>query len=325
MTHAAVLDAFAVLRTDDLCEARAAVAMRYCDHKLTLQRGRQLNMRYNHVRGENVSLNVLGYGGDVHINPGELQDFYLLQIPLQGSARICHRGQEFETGAQSASILNPDRPTKMEWRSDCTQLMLQVDAAFLNALAEQDAGGALPGPVRFAPNVDLATPDGRALKSLVLAKAKACETGSLDLNQSNLRALGSEHEIARALLALQPSNVSQCLQRPSGALLPRTLRRAVRYIHENYHHSLRLDDIAMACALHPRTLQAGFKSAMGLTPTAYLKKVRLDAARYMLLAKRDLESVTDVAYSCGFTHLGRFSRDYRTRFGESPSKTIGSA
>ena len=34
------------------------------------------------------------------------------------------------------------------------------------------------------------------------------------------------------------------------------------------------------------------------------------------------ESVTDIALRCGFTHLGRFSVAYRTRFGESPSETL---
>ena len=33
-------------------------------------------------------------------------------------------------------------------------------------------------------------------------------------------------------------------------------------------------------------------------------------------------TVADVAYRWGFTHLGRFAQDYRTRYGESPSQTL---
>jgi transcriptional regulator GlxA family with amidase domain len=33
--------------------------------------------------------------------------------------------------------------------------------------------------------------------------------------------------------------------------------------------------------------------------------------------------VTRVAMDCGFFHLGRFARDYRQAFGESPSVTLG--
>ncbi len=32
-------------------------------------------------------------------------------------------------------------------------------------------------------------------------------------------------------------------------------------------------------------------------------------------------SVTDVAFKWGFTHLGRFSQEYKRRYGELPSST----
>jgi len=45
------------------------------------------------------------------------------------------------------------------------------------------------------------------------------------------------------------------------------------------------------------------------------------AAVLMTGAGKNL-SVTEVALSCGFTHLSKFARDYQDRFGERPSVTL---
>lgn len=56
---------------------------------------------------------------------------------------------------------------------------------------------------------------------------------------------------------------------------------------------------------------------------AYLKQCRLDMARKMLLAgSRDGATVTEIAFSCGFSHLSKFAYDYRQCFGELPSETL---
>jgi transcriptional regulator GlxA family with amidase domain len=142
------------------------------------------------------------------------------------------------------------------------------------------------------------------------------------LGQS-LQDLSSEREIVVALLELQPSNIAHYLSRAPGPVLPAALRRAVGFIHAGYDRDLTLNEIAQACDLHPRSLQVAFRQAMGVSPMAYLKALRLDAARYLLSARRRPDSVTDVALGCGFSHLGRFSRDYRARFGHSPSDRQG--
>jgi AraC-like DNA-binding protein len=53
-----------------------------------------------------------------------------------------------------------------------------------------------------------------------------------------------------------------------------------------------------------------------------LRTARLKQARLQLDAPRPGATVTEVALDCGFTHLGRFSSEYRRRFGELPSQTL---
>jgi transcriptional regulator GlxA family with amidase domain len=83
---------------------------------------------------------------------------------------------------------------------------------------------------------------------------------------------------------------------------------------------IRLAEIARHAGVNVRTLQKGFQRHFGQTPMNILRNARLDAAHYHLTVRRDAPSVTDVAFSNGFSHLGRFARDYRNRFGHSPSQ-----
>lgn len=71
-----------------------------------------------------------------------------------------------------------------------------------------------------------------------------------------------------------------------------------------------------------RTLQYSFESIMGMSPSNYIRTVRLNIARkFLLLAPQ--EKIQGAALDAGFSHLGRFSKYYNDFFGELPSETIG--
>ncbi|SEJ51175.1 transcriptional regulator, AraC family [Pseudooceanicola nitratireducens] len=314
-----LLAGFPILRTEDLSEAREVVGRAFCDHRLDIRQGTRLAVQHDHIGGAELSLNALGYGAEVAIDPGRLEDFYLLQFPLRGQARITHRGEVVEAGAQVATILNPDRETTMIWGQGCRKLLLQVNKGLLDRAAESLIGAPLPGAVRFDPRVDLTRAGGQRLFGRVVAAARAAGDGDLWSGDPGLNEAWAELQLASVLLESQPSNVSHMLWRATRAPQSRQMRRALEYLHENIADPLRVEDIAKAAGLNVRSLQLGFKSAFGVSPMRYLRDVRLDMARYMLARRLNRASVTEVAYSVGFSHLGRFSRDYRDRFGESPS------
>jgi len=72
-------------------------------------------------------------------------------------------------------------------------------------------------------------------------------------------------------------------------------------------------------------LQAGFRAQRGQGPMAFLRARRFDLARAQLLSASPRDTITNIAGNCGFEHLGRFSVEYRKRYGESPSQTLGRA
>jgi transcriptional regulator GlxA family with amidase domain len=59
----------------------------------------------------------------------------------------------------------------------------------------------------------------------------------------------------------------------------------------------------------------------------YLKAVRLDLARDLLLkgCRSNGSNVTKAATVAGYANLSQFSRDYKARFRESPSRTLADA
>lgn len=67
-----------------------------------------------------------------------------------------------------------------------------------------------------------------------------------------------------------------------------------------------------------RTAERAFEIRFQETMSAYIERARLERARTLLLAGK---LVTDAALDVGWTHLGRFSVEFRKQFGESLSTT----
>ena len=86
---------------------------------------------------------------------------------------------------------------------------------------------------------------------------------------------------------------------------------------------LYVTDLCKAAGVSERSLEYAFKTTMGMTPVAYLTRVRLHRVRRALQAATARSTtVSVVALNGGFWHLGEFSRAYRDCFGELPSETL---
>ena len=316
---------FPLFRTHDLDEARHRVTEKFCDHTLhKSSRTDQLAVRHNHVSGKNVSINYLHYGAQVAIDPGMLGDFYLLQVPLSGSAFVRHRGYEIEANATRASLLNPDRETEMIWQGGCRKLLLQIDKEYLHRVAEIMLGRPAPGTIRFDPAVDLRPTPGQYIRRVLKQSARMAEVGALFGRGATSQDQWTETELVSSLLIHQASNISHMLHNADHRARPAQIRRALAYMHGNLSEPIRLADIAASAGMNVRTLQKGFQREFGKSPMQVLRETRLDTAHFLLSGRRDAETVTDAAYQVGFSHLGRFSQAYRMRFGQLPSDTVSS-
>jgi AraC-like DNA-binding protein len=86
---------------------------------------------------------------------------------------------------------------------------------------------------------------------------------------------------------------------------------------------LYVTDLCEAAGVSERTLQYAFKEVMGMTPVAYLTRLRLHRVRRGLRATTHRSTtVTAEALRWGFWHFGEFSRTYKACFAELPSETL---
>jgi AraC-like DNA-binding protein len=95
------------------------------------------------------------------------------------------------------------------------------------------------------------------------------------------------------------------------------------YIEANLNAPLGIETLARETGTCSRTVGYVFRDTLNTTPLHYIKARRLSAARQQLLRADQTEAtVTEIANDYGFTHLGYFSRDYKSQFGELPSETL---
>lgn len=140
----------------------------------------------------------------------------------------------------------------------------------------------------------------------------------------------SERSAARAELfeaVLQVLGVAEQLK-PTRNERTRQARSDIVTIAERHALSrvgehLSVSDLCLAAGVSERTLEYAFRDIMGLTPVAYLIRLRLHRVRQRLLARtRGSTTVSAEALHWGFWHLGEFSRAYKACFGELPSATL---
>jgi transcriptional regulator GlxA family with amidase domain len=129
--------------------------------------------------------------------------------------------------------------------------------------------------------------------------------------------------LASTLLTSMPHSQSGALEAGAISIAPFCVRRVERFIEENARQPIGLAELAGAAGVGARALQMAFRRFRNTTPMAHLRTLRLEMARSELArAARNGGTVASVANELGFAHLGRFSADYRARFGESPSETL---
>jgi transcriptional regulator GlxA family with amidase domain len=105
---------------------------------------------------------------------------------------------------------------------------------------------------------------------------------------------------------------------PDLAGRPEPLRRVVRLMADNLEAPLPAQALARAAHLSLRQVERLFLRHVGLSPSAYYIRLRLDRARELL--RQTDAPVLDVALSVGFASQSHFAQSYRAAFGVSPSE-----
>ncbi|MGN8049191.1 helix-turn-helix domain-containing protein [Curtobacterium sp. 22159] len=205
-------------------------------------------------------------------------------------------------------------PQEVRW--DGFQLdLVRIDRTTVEQVAAE-RGAWRPGPIEFEPHH---IPEGPALAAwwlMVRSVAAAVLQGPEEVTEEHEREL-TRFAAGGLLTAIPHWPVGQDQPRTAAAA---RFARAEGFLLEHATEQITVDDVATAAGLSVRGLQDAFRRHHGITPTTYLRRIRLLLAREGL-ESGDERSVGEVARDSGFAHLGRFAASYRDEFGVLPRDT----
>lgn len=153
-------------------------------------------------------------------------------------------------------------------------------------------------------NDDVLEPMYRLLNALK-TKGDAEVLGGQILREIYYRALMGERGYILASTAYGESHTAR-------------IARALKMIHENYSHQYDVAELASFVNMSSRTFHEHFKTITSYTPVQYIKRIRLEKARQILVDQGIQASVT--SHMVGYESASHFSRDFKRHFGYPPSE-----
>ena len=315
------LSRFAAVDTRSPEDAREAIGRIFCPHFLNPVERNPIafHARHHTVEQADYSVNFVAYGSTVEIDPGELSRFFLLQLPIQGSARIRCGTQTAEVRAgECASILSPTLASRMVWNEGCEKLIVLIRREALEAQFES-LTHEVSHAIEFDTGVDLTGPVGRALWQHAQLMLGAAENS--DAVPAAYKALLRDGMTTLLLTGLA-NNKTSLFSRPTPAADPLAVRRAQDFMAEHAERPISMAEIAAASGVSLRSLQDSYRRSKDMTLGEGLLALRLERFRAVLLARENSQSVAEAAFAAGFGHLGRAAAVYRDRYGETPSETL---
>jgi AraC-like DNA-binding protein len=313
------LHRFRVLRTRDPDEMCREVAGQLSTHRLELASRREFCATVNRVQLGASALMYVAYGTSVRVTTDPLEDHVVLMVPIAQPMRVEMKDHVTQSGPEAAVIVPRRCATRVAGGPEIGSLVVRIgadDVARHFRRLVPDAGHRAPV---FEP--------GRPLNPALVAGSVHALRHAVDLGPHDLPALVLQELNRQLLTALlfgcRHSGLDRLLAPPPTASWAK-IRSAVDLMEDAPHGDISVEAVAEEVGLSLRALQDGFRRDIGLSPRAYLKRVRLQRVRSGLLGADPSEgtTVTDLALAHGFTHLGRFAVEYREAFGETPSASL---
>jgi AraC family transcriptional regulator, ethanolamine operon transcriptional activator len=241
-------------------------------------------------------------------------------------------------GTQSAGILNglPIRPHLIAMAAPGLEARFVVDRGYEDVaigipqkeLESHFVARGQPDLLKGRSALELLVCDPTKTRALFTLGKRLATTAAQQpqlFNESNQVRAAADVEILEMLLEALCSSDNYTVTRSD--MTQQAYSRVVRIVEEYVltHNDIQLyvTDLCKAAAVSQRTLEYAFKEILGMSPVAYLQRLRLHRVRQALrVGTRATTTVSREALKWGFWHFGDFAKSYRTCFGESPSETL---
>lgn len=309
-------------QTGDPATAHRRVAATFANHELDIDEGRPLDFRLDTVASERLTLGRMAYGAPATLTGPPMETCYHINLLVEGSSVVEQNGERRSlVGRRAGVAFVPDAPVKIQWSAEAKQYHIKLPTSSFEEHAATMLGRRDRQAVRFDLTFDVDAAAGRSLLSNAkfLYKEFAREGGISTMPRA-CREL--ESALMTQLLMTVPNQLTAALVGTSSRAGSARVNEVLDFVHAHPEQALTTADLAARAGVTARALQLGFQQAVGMSPSDYVRGVRLDRVRHDLIAGY-APSVSAAAMKWNFFHLGRFAQQYRQRFGELPSETFG--
>ncbi|WP_111412241.1 GlxA family transcriptional regulator [Billgrantia lactosivorans] len=127
-------------------------------------------------------------------------------------------------------------------------------------------------------------------------------------------------ETARALLLETPRvwQAGYAAEPPDATHEDRQIRRAQEWLFHHFTEPVRIEALADQVGMSSRNFIRRFKLATGETPTGYLHRLRVNAARHLL--ENEQQTIQQISRAVGYDDLAFFRRLFKRYTGLSPQR-----
>jgi AraC-like DNA-binding protein len=202
-----------------------------------------------------------------------------------------------------------------------------VDLVVVDRSLVDEVAGSAPGlvrrPVRFSTDEAVSTRATERWKSTCAYVHNEARTSSAGVTHPLVAGNAARLLVATALATFPNTALTDPTVEDRHDAHPVTLRRAIAFMEVNADCDISVADIARAAHVTARAIQLAFRRHLDTTPSAYLRRIRLQHARDQLRdAVPGSTTVSAVAAQWGFLNASQFAVHYRTAFSELPSRTL---
>jgi AraC-like DNA-binding protein len=309
---------FAAVRTSDPDELRERMAPLYAIRSVEVPRSRiPFQARVNHRELGDVGLGYARYGSKLK---GRLAhgNFYAQGFGIGGYGEAVVDGHLFKVCNMEGGIGGPGADARLTYQAGFEHLFLKIKPEALTRKLAALIGAPVVPPLKFSGEINRTALEAQfRLLGFVISELDRSADPIPDLVLAEL-----EQALMVAYLCANVHNYSHRLNgdRPENGSWQ--VRRAADYIEAHWNQPITIESLAIIADTSARSLFASFKKALGCSPMAFVKRIRLQRARERLVRAVPSASVTAVALDCGFNNLGHFAKDYFAAFGERPSETL---
>lgn len=293
------------------------------DHRLETTYRDTLDFQYDGLRlpNKHMTIGCIQYGANVAINISQLKA-YSISLPLNGKQSLNIRGEYYQSDQSNGLIVSNNDFQDLFIDKDCKKLQVVIPEQSMQLVLSDLLNHPVHESIIFNPNMDLALDQmigawWSNIQNFMLVKSQYTDFYGLRMFSEDY-----ENFLIKALLLSQENNFSEALRNLSSQEVPLFIRNVKKFMIDHAHEMLSIEMILRVAGVSKSKLYDQFQYYYGMSPLVFLKKHRLQKVYKILSSGQQQDiSISKVAYDWGFSHLSRFSQEYREEFGENPSET----